>query len=147
VKHTNEKSFNQPVGCCTERVFIIFRDADVSKFEWVRNLFAANSVSRLMTYEQVQFMDISCDSSMFNANKLPQFWLLVTNDSKFIRQSTKCFTSIYDNILVKNYIFCCYGHGKKISSWLLIDKEQITISSMTPWFGKLCTEKKIHLSH
>jgi hypothetical protein len=60
---------------------LYFKDVDFSKPECVRNPFSVNSVSRLMTCEQEQLTD--SDSSwkdMFDAYKLPHFWLLVKND-------------------------------------------------------------------
>jgi hypothetical protein len=73
----------------------------------------ATNVSGLMTCEQ-ELIDIACDGSlkdMFDADKLPQPWLLV-------RQSSKGFTS-----------FCETGFSAvavmrtKYQSWLITEKE------------------------
>jgi len=45
------KTFHQPLGYC-QKVFMIFKDIYVSKFEWVRNPFTSNIVFRLTSCEQ-----------------------------------------------------------------------------------------------
>jgi hypothetical protein len=54
-----------------------FKDVDISKYGWIRNAFAINSVSGLVRTCNSQ---PSCDGSlkdMAGTDKVPKFWLLV----------------------------------------------------------------------
>jgi hypothetical protein len=108
---------------------------DVSKFERLRNPFSASNASGLRASEQEQLIDISCDSSLkdtFDADELPQFWLLVKNS----------YLSISDKLVQILLLFMTTYLGKsgssapvmktKYSSQLIIVMEiQVAISSMT----------------
>jgi hypothetical protein len=50
--------FHQTHGFLAERMYLYFKDVDISKSERVRNPFAANNVSGLTTWEQEQLIDI-----------------------------------------------------------------------------------------
>jgi hypothetical protein len=52
------------LGALEKQFSLHFKDADVSKFIWVRIPLAANNVSGLTTCEQEQLIDTSCDGSL-----------------------------------------------------------------------------------
>jgi hypothetical protein len=55
----------------------------LSALECVCNLFFANTISGLTTCDQEHLMDQSCDGSLknvFDADKLPQFWVFVKTE-------------------------------------------------------------------
>jgi hypothetical protein len=47
-----------------ETVLIIFSRRQYHEFEWVRNSYDSNNISRLTTYKQLQLIDIFCDDSV-----------------------------------------------------------------------------------
>jgi hypothetical protein len=77
----------------------VLKDVDVSKkSEWVGNLSAANTVSRLTTYQQEQLVDTPCDGSLkdiSDVDKLPQFWLLVKNATPSLSDKALPFVTTY----------------------------------------------------
>jgi len=119
-----------------ETVLIVFKGVSVSKFEWVRNRFAANNVCILTTCEQEKLRDKSCDGSLKDTSDAEKnflsFGYLWKKTTQFYR------SSFCDKTLVRNWIFCCCCHGNKISISFDNTKElRVAFSSMTPQFGKL----------
>jgi hypothetical protein len=79
----NMKLSTNDLAALQKRLSLYFKDVGVSKFEWVRNPSAPSNVSGSTTCEQEQLIDISCDGYlkyMFDADRLPQFWLFEKND-------------------------------------------------------------------
>jgi hypothetical protein len=129
-----------------------FKDVDVSKFQWVRNPCAANYVSRLMICEQEQLTDISCDGSpkdMFDADKLVQFLLLVTNDYPSLsREVVKVLLHFVTTDLCETGFSAVAIMNTIYLSQLITEMELgVAILSMAPRFGKLYVEKQVHPSH
>jgi hypothetical protein len=90
------------LGALQKQSALYFKNADISKSEWVRNSVTGNNFSGLTICEKQQLIDISCNGSLkgtFDADKLSQFGMLLKN-SYPIYQSNKGFTSFCDNILV-----------------------------------------------
>jgi len=50
-----KKLFITHFGALQKKFSLYFKDINVSRFEWVRNPYAAINISGLMTYEQEQF--------------------------------------------------------------------------------------------
>jgi hypothetical protein len=92
LKHKLTNHFSSANWLLRRKFSLCFKDVDVSKSEGVRNLFATNNVSGVTTSEQEQLRDVSCEGSledMFDADKLPQFWLLVKNDCRSLTEKAR----------------------------------------------------------
>jgi len=119
------KDFSSATWVIYRNFSLYFKDIYVSKCEWVRNPFSPN-IYGVITCEQEQFIDISCDGSfkdMCDTDKHSEFQLAVI---KFIRQSIRGFTSFCGNTLVQNCIFCCCCHENKIL--IMVDNRKGTVS-------------------
>jgi len=82
---------------------LYFKDADVSKFESVRNTFAYK-VFGITTCDKELLIDMSCDGSLkdiFDADKLPQMWLLEKYD--YASLSDKAVQVLLPFFKKKNY--------------------------------------------
>ena len=121
---------------------IYFNNIDTSDYEWIRNPFGNNSTSTLSTADQEQLIDLSCDGSL-------KFWL--QDKDEYPALSTKAI-----DILLRfatSYL-CESGFSSvtvlktKCRSRLVIEKEfRLSISSHSPRFEKLCSEKQAQPSH
>jgi len=117
-----------------------FKDVDVSKSEWVRNPCAASYISRLTICEQEQLTDISCDGSpkdMFDADKLVQFLLLVTNDYPSLsREVVKVLLHFVTTDLCETGFSAVAIMNTKYLSQLITENELgVAILSVAPRFG------------
>jgi hypothetical protein len=124
----------------------------VSKTEWVKNPLAANIITGLTTCEQEQLVDKSRDGylkDVFDADKLTQFWMPVKNYyTSLSDKAIKVLLPFVTTHLCETGFSAVAVMKTRHRSLLIIQRElRLTISSMTPWIGKLCAEKHAHPSH
>lgn len=156
LKHTSvlggNELFAEHLNTLLGKCSFYFKDVDTSDYEWIRNPFGDNSTSTLSTADQEQLIDLSCDGSLklvFDAGPLEKFWLQVKDEYPSL--STKAI-----DILLRfatSYL-CESGFSSvavlktKYRSRLVIEKElRVSISSHSPRFEKLCSEKQAQPSH
>jgi hypothetical protein len=130
---------------------LYFKDADVSKFQWIIDPFSTN-VSIPTTCEQEQVMSISCDGSLkdtFDADKFPQLSLLAKTD--YLSLSDKAIKALLPFVITYlwNTGFSFVSVMEiKYRLWSISEKElRVTSVSMTHTIRKLCAEQQAHAAH
>ena len=156
LKHTSvlggNELFAEHLNTLLGKCSFYFKDVDTSDYEWIRNPFGDNSTSRLSTFDQEQLIDLSCDGSLklvFDAGPLEKFWLQVKDEYPSL--STKAIVILLR--FATSYL-CESGFSSvavlktKYRSRLVIETElRVSISSHSPRFEKLCSEKQAQPSH
>ena len=131
---------------------LYFKDLDVSKYEWVRNPFAASSTPEFDILENEQLIDLASDTSLrqvFDARNLPQFWLSVkTEYPNIAAKAVGILLPFVTSYLCETGFSAVAVLKTKYRSRLVIENElRAAISPLLPRFGKLCEEKQAHVSH
>jgi len=121
----NKKLILNHMGTLQEQFSLYFIYVDISKCEWVRNTFPSNNVSGLMICEHEQLINIPCDcflKNVFDANRLPQFRLLVKNDyPSFSDNAIKVLLPYVTLYLCENRLSAVAVMKRKQRSQLIIE--------------------------
>ena len=127
---------------------------DMENHNWIRNPFVdnANTPQGFTSLEAEQFIDLSSDltlKSIYNPDSLISFWLKAQSEFPLVGcKALRVLVLFAMSYLCKAGFSVVAAIKSKYRSKIDIERDmRVAISSIEPWFNKMCVEQQVHCSH
>ena len=132
-----------------------FDDLDFTKDAWIQNPFIDEEDDdefRLSIIEKEQLSELSCDIALkqrFQNVSLVQFWLNLNSEYNALSsKALKILLPFATSYLCETGFSVLAAMKTKYRARLIVEKElRVAISSITPRFNSLCTNRHVHPFH